>query len=80
MSAAYVKSQLSGQTCVIEFFHPQSNSLPGSLLSKIAEEITIAGNLTDIYRNIVAIGNDYDDRGNTECGSIVVENMTIAGS
>ena len=43
MSAAYVKSQLSGQTCVIEFFHPQSNSLPGSLLSKIAEEITIAG-------------------------------------
>ena len=44
------------------------------------EEITIAGNLTDIYRNIVAIGRDYDDRGNTECGSIVVENMTIAGS
>ena len=44
------------------------------------EEITIAGNLTDIYRNIVAVGRDYDDRGNTECGSIVVENMTIAGS
>ena len=44
------------------------------------EEITIAGNLTDIYRNIVAIGNDYDSRGNTECGSIVIENMTVAGS
>ena len=44
------------------------------------EEITIAGNLLDMYRNIVAIGNDYDARGNTECGSIVVENMTIAGS
>ncbi len=43
------------------------------------EEITIAGNLLDMYRNIVAIGNDYDCRGNTECGSIVVENMTIAG-
>lgn len=43
------------------------------------EEITIAGNLSDMYRNIVAIGSDYDVRGNTECGSIVVENMTIAG-
>lgn len=44
------------------------------------EEITVAGNLNDMYRNIVAIGSDVDDRGNTECGSIVVENMTIAGS
>jgi len=43
------------------------------------EEITIAGNLADMYRNIVAMGNDYDFRGNTECGSIVIENMTIAG-
>lgn len=43
------------------------------------DEITIAGNLLDMYRNIVAVGNDYDYRGNTECGSIVVENMTIAG-
>jgi len=44
------------------------------------EEITIAGNLTDIYQNIVAIGSDVDLRGNTACGSFVVENMTIAGS
>jgi len=44
------------------------------------EEITIAGNLLDMYQNIVAVGNDVDRRGNTECGSILVENMTIAGS
>lgn len=44
------------------------------------EEITVAGNLVDMYRNIAAIGTDIDARGNTECGSIVVENMTIAGS
>ncbi len=44
------------------------------------EEITIAGNLADMYQRIVAIGNDTDLRGNTECGSIVLENMTIAGS
>ena len=44
------------------------------------EEITVAGNLLEMYRNIVAIGDDYDNRGSTECGSIVIENMTIAGS
>jgi len=44
------------------------------------EEITIAGNLIDIYQSIVAIGTDIDTKGNTECGSILVENMTIAGS
>lgn len=43
------------------------------------EEITIAGNLSDIYQNIVAVGGDTDSKGNTECGSILVENMTIAG-
>ncbi len=43
------------------------------------EEITIAGNLTDMYKNIAAIGADTDTRGNTHCGSIVIENMTIAG-
>lgn len=44
------------------------------------EEITIAGNLLDMYQRIVAIGNDVDTRGNTECGSILLENMTLAGS
>jgi len=44
------------------------------------EEITIAGNLIDMYQNIVAIGTDVDFKGNAECGSILVENMTIAGS
>jgi PmbA protein len=52
----------------------------GGELQYPVEEITVAGNLTDMYRNIVGIGNDVDVRGNTECGSIVVENMTIAGS
>ena len=44
------------------------------------EEITIAGNLSDMYRGITAIGTDADLRGNTRCGSILIENMTIAGS
>ena len=44
------------------------------------EEITIAGNLLQMYRDIVAIGTDLDARGNIECGSILLKNMTIAGS
>jgi PmbA protein len=42
-------------------------------------EITIAGNLKDIYRNLVAVGSDVDTRGGVRTGSILVEEMTIAG-
>jgi PmbA protein len=44
------------------------------------EEITIAGNLKDMYRQIVAIGTDRLVRGTKETGSILIEKMTVAGS
>ena len=43
-------------------------------------EVTIAGNLRDIYRGILAIGTDLDMRGGIRTGSILVREMTIAGS
>jgi PmbA protein len=43
-------------------------------------EITIAGNLIDMYRNIVAIAGDVDLRNSTLCGSILLDKMKIAGS
>ncbi len=43
------------------------------------DEITIAGNLKDMYKNIVSVGNDVDCRGNIRTGSILVEQMSIAG-
>ncbi len=43
------------------------------------EEITIAGNLKDMFKNIVAVGNDVDYRGNVRTGSILVERMSVAG-
>jgi len=43
------------------------------------EEITIAGNLKDMFRGIVAVGNDVDRRGSRHTGSILVERMTVAG-
>ena len=43
-------------------------------------EITIAGNLRERYQRIVAIGNDQDLRGGMRGGSLLVEEMTIAGA
>ncbi len=43
------------------------------------QEITIAGNLKHMLRNMVAIGNDVDMRGNVRVGSILLERMAIAG-
>jgi PmbA protein len=44
------------------------------------EEITIAGNLRDMFRNVSAIGADVLYRGSRSCGSIIVDGMTVAGS
>jgi len=43
------------------------------------EEITVAGNLREMFKGIVAVGNDVDTRGNTRTGSVLIERMTIAG-
>lgn len=42
-------------------------------------EITIAGNLGDMWRNIVTVGNDTETRSNIRCGSVLVAEMKIAG-
>lgn len=43
-------------------------------------EVTIAGNLLDLYPRIAAVGNDQDLRSSIRCGSLLVEEMTIAGA
>ena len=43
------------------------------------EEITVAGNLAEMYKDILAVGNDVDIRGNIRTGSILIGKMTIAG-
>ena len=44
------------------------------------QEITIAGNLKEMLRDIVAVGNDVLVRGSKQVGSILVDRMTIAGA
>ncbi len=43
------------------------------------EEITIAGNLKEMFMQIVAVANDVDRRGSIYSGSLLIEQMTIAG-
>ncbi|MDN4036861.1 metalloprotease PmbA [Massilia sp. YIM B02443] len=44
------------------------------------EEITIAGNMREMFQQIVAIGNDTLVRGNKTTGSILIEKMVVAGN
>lgn len=44
------------------------------------EEVTIAGNLRAMFAGISAVGDDVDERANIQCGSILVGEMTVAGS
>lgn len=43
------------------------------------EEVTIAGNLKDMFMGIRAIGKDVERRGNIRTGSVLIERMTVAG-
>lgn len=43
------------------------------------EEITVAGNLRDMFKGIVALGTDVETRGSRRVGSILIDRMTVAG-
>ncbi len=43
------------------------------------QEVTIAGNLRDMFRQIVAVGCDTETRSNIRTGSVLIERMTVAG-
>ena len=42
-------------------------------------EITIAGNLKDMFQGIVAVGEQQEKRGSVHTGSVLIDNMQIAG-
>lgn len=43
-------------------------------------EITIAGQLQEMYRQIVAVGDDIEHRSNIQTGSILLEKLTVSGN
>ncbi|MGA8262739.1 MAG: metalloprotease PmbA [Arenicellales bacterium] len=54
--------------------------IEGGQIQYPVEEITIAGNLKDMYKRITAVGSDLDTRGNLRTGSVLIDGITIAGS
>lgn len=44
------------------------------------QEVTIAGNMKDMFKQIVAVGNDLEMRSNIRTGSVLIEKMMVAGS
>lgn len=44
------------------------------------QEVTIAGNMRDMFKQIVAVGNDLEVRSNIRTGSVLIERMMVAGS
>jgi PmbA protein len=49
------------------------------VLAYPVHEITIAGNLKPMYRDVIALGDDIDARGGIRIGSVLIGEMTIAG-
>ncbi|WP_370097641.1 enoyl-CoA hydratase/isomerase family protein [Xanthomarina gelatinilytica] len=58
MTNPYVKLDIINQVGYIEFFHPAHNSLPGDLLTKLAQTITEAGNNKDIKVLLLKSGGE----------------------
>ncbi|MDO8959343.1 MAG: metalloprotease PmbA [Rhodocyclaceae bacterium] len=52
----------------------------GGEIAYPVQEITIAGNLADMFTGIEAVGRDVVTRGSRTVGSIVVNRMTVAGN
>ena len=42
------------------------------------DEVTIAGNLDDMFKGIIGCGDDIDRRGNIHTGSLLIREMTVA--
>ena len=55
---AYVKLEIENGIGIIEFYHPQSNSLPGDILNELAETIRVAGLNDEIRVVILKSGGD----------------------
>jgi methylglutaconyl-CoA hydratase len=58
MSEAYVKHSISEGIATIEFFHPEQNSLPGNILSQLADTISRVGDLPEVKVLILKSGGD----------------------
>jgi methylglutaconyl-CoA hydratase len=79
---AFVQSKIENGICTITFFHPHSNSLPGIILRKLADEIEVAGNNPEAKVIILkseshALGSSPTGKGSFCAGASFDELMAI---
>jgi methylglutaconyl-CoA hydratase len=55
---AFVRSEINNGIATVTFFHPQSNSLPGAILRKLADEIAAVGN--NAAAKVIILKSDGD--------------------
>jgi methylglutaconyl-CoA hydratase len=58
VTEAYVKHDIQNGIATIAFFHPEQNSLPGTILAQLAETITTVGNSNEVKVIILKSGGD----------------------
>ena len=58
MTEPYVTLHVEDAIATVEFFHPDQNSLPGTILSKLAQTITDAGNRSDVSVLVLRSGGE----------------------
>lgn len=54
--------------------------IEGGKLGRAVAEVTIAGNLADMFGSLAAAGDDLDTRGNIQSGSVLISRMMVAGT
>jgi PmbA protein len=52
----------------------------GGQLVHPVHEVTVAGNLKDMYQGVLAVGSDVDRLGAIHTGSVLLDEVTIAGA
>ena len=58
MVEAYVQYTIDGSIATVEFFHPEQNSLPGTILAQLANTISEVGNMSEVKVIILKSGGD----------------------
>ncbi len=76
---AYVKQNIENNIATIEFFHPEQNSLPGTILAQLAETITNAGKNDDIKVIILQSGGDRTFCAGASFKELVAINNAASG-
>lgn len=84
MGTGFIVTELLGQgTNIITGDYSQGAAgfwVENGVIAYPVEEVTIAGNFKDMFANLVATGNDIDARSNIITGSVLLDQLTIAGN